>query len=82
MIRIKKGKIVFEILWENVIKITYLKPTFLSWFSLGGGYAFFIYCDREFTNQGIQKGAKVFMAHYKKKDVYKIQLVIPVHIDM
>ena len=82
MIRIKKGKIVFEILWEDVTKIIYTKPTFLSWFSLGGGYAFFIYCDKEFTDRGIQKGAKVFMAHYKEKDVYKIQRVIPVHINM
>ncbi len=82
MIRMKKGKVVFEILWANVIKITYTKPSFLSWFSLGGGYAFFIYCNEGFTDRGIQKGATVFLAHYKEKDVYKIQRVIPVHINM
>lgn len=82
MYRIKKGKLVFEILWEDVQKITYTKPTFLSWFSFGGGYAFFIYCRKEFTNKGILAGATVLNAHYKVKDVYAIQRIIPVHINM
>lgn len=82
MSRIKKGKTVFEILWSDVTKITYSKPVFLSWFSFGGGYAFFIHCRKEFTDKGISKGATVFHAHYKERDVYKIQRIIPVHIDM
>ena len=82
MYRIKKERIIFEILWEDVTKITYTKPTFLSWFSFGGGYAFFIYCRKEFVSEGILKGATVFNAHYKEKDVYAIQNVIPIHIAM
>ena len=82
MIRMKNNKIVFEIFWEDVISISYTKPSLLGWLDFGGSYAFFIKTKKAFTDKGIQAGATMFNAHYNVKDVYKIQGVIPVSIRM
>jgi len=82
MVRIKKGRIVFEIYWVNVEKISYTKPSLIGWLSLGGSYAFFIKTKKGFTSKGFNKDAIVFTAHYNELDVYKIQRIIPIHIDM
>lgn len=82
MVRLKRGRVVFEIFWTNVEYITYTKPSILGWLSFGGNYAFFIKCKEGYTEKGFNAGATMFNAHYKVEDVFKIQKIIPIHINM
>ena len=76
MIRKRGDKVLYELEWENVEKITYNRLSLMSIFMFGPT-AFLIFQKEQPVDK---KQARTFLTYYSMREVKKIQTIIPLEI--